>query len=404
VEKKLPALALQPYALRYQIPHLMAFPKKFDNDSEVMSSIEKAFGLTKGSLQLFVQVSAGRFPPPTEQYLQDMNDPDESDTYTMLSFYRFDDIVQPEVLISELTALWKPFGVLGRVYVAREGINAQLAVPSNILSNFRAACESKELFRDLYLNVDHTIARAEYQASLPFKALHIRQREQIVADGFEEPLDWQKSGREIDTKEWHEQLSNPEAIVLDCRNSYESDVGFFEGAEPLNTTFFRESWDVLNERLKNTPKDAAIMTYCTGGIRCVKINAYLEQKLGFSNVGRLRGGVISYARELIGSDGDSPSKFRGANYVFDERMGVRITKDLLSLCETCGTHCNDFTNCFNNQCHVRFIQCIACSEVYRNCCSESCAVQHSTMQKNNKHLLPRVSANGIFDVSVTEEG
>ena len=157
-----------------------------------------------------------------------------------------------------------------------------------------------------------------------------------------------KSGREISPIEWHEKLDDPSAVVLDCRNSYESDIGLFENAVALNTTFFRESWDALEDILKDKPKNAPIMTYCTGGIRCVKINAYLEQKMGFTNVGRLEGGIISYTKELersglgnnADSNGEAPnhisrdvgsiSKFKGTNYVFDERMGARITSDVLA--------------------------------------------------------------------------
>ena len=228
--------------------------------------------------------------------------------------------------------------------------------------------------------------------------------------------------------------------MLDCRNSYESDVGLFQGAIPLNTTFFRESWDALDETLKNTPKDAPLLTYCTGGIRCVKINAYLEQTLGFTNVNRLEGGIIAYTRELekqqqqpqesqatapghglgpadltdvaksndrdssasdsevemISSSSSSSttsslspqvhltrdvagSKFRGVNYVFDERMGARITGDVLSLCETCGASCDLFTNCENYHCHVRFIQCYNCRGPtnYAGCCSKACQTDHA---------------------------
>ena len=145
--------------------------------------------------------------------------------------------------------------------------------------------------------------------------------------------------------------------------------GKFEGAIPLNTTFFRESWDALEEVLKDVPKDAPVLTYCTGGIRCVKINAYIEQKMGFSNVARLEGGIISYARELVNSDPEAQSsvksleqphlqrhlpssKFQGVNYVFDERMGARITADVLTACETCGADSDDFTNCKDTNCHV----------------------------------------------------
>ena len=228
--------------------------------------------------------------------------------------------------------------------------------------------------------------------------MHIRVRDQVVADGLDAPLDWTRGGNELEPMEWHAALDTPGAVVLDCRNSYESDVGMFEGAIPLNTTFFRESWEALDSILENRPKDVPILTYCTGGIRCIKTNAYIEQKLGFTNVNRLKGGIISYARalEAAAEDGTTPvdgtavteeashrsrilekldSKFRGVNYVFDERMGVRITDDVLSVCETCGTPCDAYTNCNNFDCHVRFIQCATCTAAgsYSGCCSLACS-------------------------------
>jgi len=118
--------------------------------------------------------------------------------------------------------------------------------------------------------------------------LHVRAREQILSDGFGDgesgSLDWSRAGQEMHALEWHRRLSaapdqdtEVRPVVLDCRNSYESEVGLFEGAVPLNTTFFRESWPVLEEMLRDTPKDAPILTYCTGGIRCVKVvnNAFV---------------------------------------------------------------------------------------------------------------------------------
>ena len=122
----------------------------------------------------------------------------------------------------------------------------------------------------------------------PFRNLHIRVRNQVVADGLNKPLDWQSAGYDMPPLEWHAKLkeatqsetstedaqsktpsgdtdSTPKPILLDCRNTYETDIGKFEGAEPLNTENFRDSWDTLKDRLADTPKDAPIMTYCTGG-------------------------------------------------------------------------------------------------------------------------------------------
>ena len=121
-----------------------------------------------------------------------------------------------------------------------------------------------------------------------------RVKSQIVADGLSKSLDWQSAGYDMPPLEWHQKLKEAKAkrdsntsavggldipLILDCRNDYESNIGRFEGAEPLDTLNFRDSWDVLKDRLENVPKDAPIMTYCTGGIRCVKVGAYLTQEI-----------------------------------------------------------------------------------------------------------------------------
>ena len=144
----------------------------------------------------------------------------------MLSFYKFSDISDPENFANELSMLWQPFKAAGRVYVAHEGINAQCGIPTTVLDNFKKACETLPIFSNgIYLNIDHELSRNDYEESPPFKAMHIRVRDQIVADGFDRPLDWEKSGKEMAPLDWHRELDNPNAIVLDCRNSYESEIG-----------------------------------------------------------------------------------------------------------------------------------------------------------------------------------
>lgn len=408
IEKKLPALSTKPYKLRHSTLESITYkvktpPKLRDtamySDSELSSMLH-----SMQSIQLFVNAIPGVFPAPTKEFYagmvltyftyfslatvaillfhSDMNDPAETDSFTMVSFYTFNPIADAAQFAQDLEKLWHPFLAVGRIYVAKEGVNAQMAIPTNVIRNFKAATLSLQEFSNLKLNTDHRVSLEEFEAARPFKALHIRVREQIVADGFHfDPstenlrLDWSKSGQEMAPMEWHRQLDDAQAIVLDCRNSYESDVGVFQHAIPLNTTFFRESWAALDSLLKDTPKDAKLMTYCTGGIRCVKINAYLEQKLGFRNVHRLQGGIISYARELElqarHAEGTEDvevvtllpaakdqrnvveSKFKGVNYVFDERMSSRITDDVLSYCDTCGASCDSYGNCQNSPCNVR---------------------------------------------------
>ena len=253
----------------------------------------------------------------------------------MISFYVFQPTPDPEALCDAVRAAWEPLCVVGRVYVSNEGVNAQIAVPSNILPNFRAACASLPALEGVDLNLDLDLPNAEFNAFPPFRTLHVRPREQIVVDGLDEPLDLQdQTGIQLKPDEWHSALDNPDAVILDCRNTYESDVGRFDGAVPLNTTTFRDTWDKLADALEGKPKDTPVLTYCTGGIRCVKVGAYLEQRLGFANTYRLEGGIVNYTRHVrdIADGGgvpfDAMTKFKGSNYVFNDRMAELVTADI----------------------------------------------------------------------------
>lgn len=337
-------------------------------------------------------------PPPPPTYLEGMADPSTTDTMTMLSFYAFppQGIDDPEAFAFDLKKKWKPFQALGRVYVAQEGVNAQMSIPTNVLENFMNCCRSiPELgqYMENDINIDpKPLTLDEFavagvpingKPAAPFRNLHVRVRTQVVADGLGKPLDWQSAGYDCPPLEWHQKLKEARAlresgkadvapILLDCRNAYETDIGIFDGAEPLNTDSFRESWDVLKERLADTPKDAPIMTYCTGGIRCVKVGAYLTQELGFTNVSRLAGGIIAYDRTLNQEAAGEESMFKGTNFVFDGRLGRPITEDALATCITCGAETSLVSNCLNDNCHKRMVQCESCRTSFHGTCSDAC--------------------------------
>lgn len=310
---------------------------------------------------------------------------DPSSTLHMISFYKFVDIARPDIVSGSLEKKWSRMGIKGRVYVATEGVNAQLAVPASVLKDFhdmmsgswteRGESLVPSELKGIFLNTDTIVPQSEQ----PFQKLSVRPREKVLADGFDEALDWNRSGEEIAPKEWHRTLTeNPENMVLlDCRNDYESDVGRFEGASPLNTRTFRESWDELEKQLQHEDRSKRILTYCTGGIRCVKVNAFLEQKMGFTNTGRLEGGIVSYARTLREDGKLKESKFKGVNHVFDGRMGEVVTSDLLHQCINCGQSCNTQTDCSNVSCPREFdsrmfVQCEDCANVMQGACSDAC--------------------------------
>jgi predicted sulfurtransferase len=376
INTRRPFLVDKTYNFFLNVPGTQLRPLKLERAaSEVVSRLESA---PRKVLQVFVEpkpqqvLTSGDMARPE---LAHMPDPSDTESYSMVSFFKFTDISDPDAAIQSLFELWRPFKALGRVYVAKEGVNAQMAVASNVLRYFKKSLMQSPYLLGVFCNVDRELSADDFERLLPFHSLHIRRRHQVLADGgalAHLRLDI-GTGQEMNPLEWHSKLDQPEAIVLDCRNKFESEVGRFDRAIPLNTTTFRESWGVLSSLLKGRSKDTPIMTYCTGGIRCVKVNAFIEQELGFKNVSRLKGGIINYVQQLrkldesINKKGDrtenasSPtdsegivpnSKFRGMNYVFDERVCARITDDVMALCESCGTPWDMYANCNNAACDV----------------------------------------------------
>ncbi len=351
--------------------------------------------------------------------------------WIMLSFYRFFKVENPESFAEMLHTLWRPLRVFGRVYVAKEGVNAQMAVQENVLEHFRLATDSVPGLNGFFFNLDTgnvlqgvTVAADEKsyvseegncgrQPQLPFKSLHVRARQQIVADGYE--LDEEQLncnvpvGKGLTPSVWHDMVDRDDVIVLDCRNAYESAIGRFISAVPLNTSYFRDTWDTLPAALEGVSQDAQILTYCTGGIRCEKVAAHLVQKLGYTNVMRLNGGIVNYASHC--RETQLRSKFLGLNYVFDERMAERITNDSLAQCEMCASPVNSHVNCANVHCHTRFLQCHICSALNEGCCSKGCNRQKITSSiLNNSGELPWLHPrpfqnsflNRIFDDLIEE--
>src|SRR5690606_26782757 len=202
-----------------------------------------------------------------------------------------------------------------------------------------------------------------------FFKLKILVRKKIVADGLnDETFDVTDGGVHVDAEQFNRLADDPNTILIDMRNHYESEVGHFKGAILPDVDTFREELQIA-EDLVREGKGKNLLMYCTGGIRCEKASAWLKHR-GFSNVFQLDGGIIKYAQEV--REKGIENKFIGKNFVFDERLGERITTDIIAQCHQCGAPCDDHTNCRNDACHLLFIQCKSCSEKYDGCCSEEC--------------------------------
>ncbi|MCA9366231.1 rhodanese-related sulfurtransferase [Candidatus Kaiserbacteria bacterium] len=284
---------------------------------------------------------------------------------TTLSFYRYVKIADPAALRRELLQRWGELGCLGRIYVAHEGINAQMNVPSKYFDRFDAYMKSKPEFA----GIPYKFAVEEGEAPSFYK-LTIKVRPKIVADGLDDnSFDVTNTGAYLSAREFNEYVNDPEAIIVDMRNSYESEVGHFENAITPDVETFRDE-------LKNTPellkihKNKKIALYCTGGIRCEKASAWLKHN-GFENVRHLKGGIIDYKHQ-IEREG-LPNKFKGKNFVFDERLGERISGEIISTCHLCQKAKSDtHYHCTFEPCHVLYLGCDACVEKLGGYCSYSC--------------------------------
>ena len=281
-----------------------------------------------------------------------------------LSFYAYSKIGNPQQFRDELFLAWNALDALGRTYVAHEGINAQMSVPAENLEAFRDTLEKYDFMKDIRLNV------AVEQDDHSFLKLTVKVRDKIVADGLnDETFDVTNIGVHLKAKEFNAILEDPNTIVVDFRNHYESEIGHFRGAITPDVETFRESLPIINEQLKDFKDDKNLVMYCTGGIRCEKASAYFKHQ-GFKNVFQLEGGIINYAKQI--KEEHLESKFIGKNFVFDHRLGERITDDIVSQCHQCGKPCDNHTNCENEGCHLLFIQCDECKSVMENCCSTEC--------------------------------
>ena len=280
-----------------------------------------------------------------------------------ISFYRYFILENPQEFRDQIYREWETLGCFGRIYVAREGINAQMSVPEHHLDAFLSGLGNYSIFDQI------PIKYAIEDNGKSFYKLTIKVRPKLVADGLDDgSFDVTNVGRHLTAVEFHELVGSGEHIVVDMRNHYESEIGHFKGAICPEADTFREEITMVSELLTEQ-KDRKILLYCTGGIRCEKASAYLRHQ-GFEDVNQLHGGILEYARLI--KQLNLKSNFIGKNFVFDERLGESVNGQVISQCHQCGKPCDTHINCANEDCHILFIQCPECASKYESCCSESC--------------------------------
>jgi UPF0176 protein len=287
----------------------------------------------------------------------------ETEPRITISFYRYVPIPDPKRFRDELYVSFTQRGVLGRIYLAPEGINAQISVPTAHFQSLLTLMDSIGPLREIRINT------AVDRDGKSFWVLKIKVRDKIVADGIVDPtFDMQHKGKYVGAEEFNLLTEDPATLVVDMRNHYEFEVGHFEQAMELPSDTFREQLPMAVDMLQRH-KDRNIIMYCTGGIRCEKASAYLLHH-GFEHVYHLEGGIIQYANSV--KEKGIKNKFLGKNFVFDHRLGERIGDEIISNCHQCGKPSDRHVNCKSEACHLLFIQCEACAQKYDSCCSETC--------------------------------
>jgi UPF0176 protein len=302
---------------------------------------------------------------------------EETEDRITVSFYKYFFIEDPLLFRDELYKGLNALNVFGRIYLAHEGINAQVSIPGSNFEAFKNYLDAIPALHAIRLNI------AVDNDGKSFWVLKVKVRGKIVADGIKDPgFDMANKGRYVTAAEFNELTNDAGTVVIDMRNHYEYEVGHFENAIEIPSDTFREQLPMAAAMMEKD-KGKNIIMYCTGGIRCEKASAYMLHR-GFKNVFHLEGGIINYTNQV--REQDLSNKFHGKNFVFDDRLGERITDEVIAKCHQCGEAADTHTNCKNEGCHLLFIQCSKCGEKYQGCCSPACLTVINLPEEEQKLL------------------
>ena len=313
-----------------------------------------------------------------------------------ISFYQYAHLGNPQLFRNHLFIAFDELGVLGRIYVAHEGINAQLSIPADRFDEFKSFLDGIYFLENVRLNI------AREQDDESFLKLKVKVRPKIVADGLDDTsFDVTNKGKHVDAIEFNKLIDDPDTILVDMRNHYETEIGHFKNAWTPDVDTFRESLPIIEKEIEEHKSNKKLVMYCTGGIRCEKASAYYKHR-GFENVYQLEGGIIEYHRQV--TEKGLENKFKGKNFVFDHRLSERIGEEIIANCHQCGAPCDTHTNCENDACHLLFIQCEDCKNDYDGCCSSECQdVIKLPIEEQKKLRAGYYNSNNIFKKGRSEK-
>ena len=280
----------------------------------------------------------------------------------IILFYKYVSIESPKQMIVWQKKLCQSLGLKGRIIIAHEGINGTLGGQEQNIESYKTQMLAHPLFTDIDFKESKNTAHH-------FPRLRIVPKQEIVNLGIDPSLvSATQAGIHLEPKNAHELIAQKpqDLLILDCRNQVESAIGRIEGALNPPVKHFREFPSYVDQN-PEVFKDKTVLMYCTGGVRCERASAYIKQKNVAKEVYHIKGGIHRYVQEF------PAGFFKGKNYVFDGRVAVKVTDDILGTCLICDASCDEYTNCLHAKCNRHFIGCSTCINKYQNTCSITCA-------------------------------
>lgn len=293
----------------------------------------------------------------------------QENKYKVLLFYKYVNFAEPEKFKKDHLQFCIDNDIKGRVFIAYEGINGTVSGLVENIEKYKLHITSYPEFSDIWFKEDPADQHAFYKS-------HVRVKKEIVHADFGK-VDLSKTGKRLKPEELNKFYEeNKDFVIIDTRNTYESEIGRFKNAITPHMTTFRD-WPKVVEELKEY-KDKTVVTYCTGGIRCEKASAYLVEQ-GFKDVYQMNGGIVTYTK-------DNPNKFwEGSVFVFDERRIVEPNTNPelkhTGKCYYCGEPASWYINCHNQNCDKLLVTCPECKEENEYCCSDECRASENKRKR-----------------------
>lgn len=302
----------------------------------------------------------------------------------VLLFYKYIFIEYPKQIVKWQKKLCQELGLTGRIFIGHEGINGTVGGTIEAIEQYKTKVLEHPLFSDIDFKESEGGAHC-------FSKLYIVVRKEIVHLGLDPAqISSANGGQHLTPEQVHTLMAEkPDNLVIfDARNEYEWQIGKFKDAITPPIKNFRELPAYIDKNI-DFFKNKDVLMYCTGGIRCERATSYLKSKNAANNVYQISGGIHRYVEQY------PEGYFRGKNYVFDQRVSLKVNDDILGSCTLCAIPCDEYANCLNAQCNKHFIGCASCLKKLDGTCSEHCNLLLKTGQATERPVFTVVKPESI---------